>query len=52
MAMHHFTPEIFESDYPLRVRAFEAVRDDVRNGYVSARAAADVDRQPQDDALW
>ena len=30
----------------------EAVRDDVRNGYVSARAAADIYRQPQDDSLW
>jgi hypothetical protein len=52
MALHQFTPgapvEIFESEYPLRVRAFEAVRDDVRNGYVSARAAADIDRQPQE----
>ena len=31
-------------------RAAEAVRDDVRNGYVSTQAAADVYRQPQDDA--
>ncbi len=31
-------------------RAPEAVRDDVRNGYVSAPAAADAYRQPRDDS--
>ena len=31
-------------------RAAEAIRDDVRNGYVSAPAAADVYRLPQSDA--
>jgi N-methylhydantoinase B len=35
---------------PPAERAAEAVRDDVRNGYVSAQAAADVYGQPQDDA--
>jgi N-methylhydantoinase B len=36
MAMNHFTPgapvEIFESEYPLRVRAFEMVRDSAGAG--------------------
>jgi N-methylhydantoinase B len=36
MAMNHFTPgapvEIFESEYPLRVRAFELVRDSAGAG--------------------
>jgi len=30
-------------------RAPDAVRDDVRNGYVSPRAAAEIYRQPQDE---
>jgi hypothetical protein len=34
---------------PPAERAPEAVREDVRNGYVSADAAADVYRQPQDE---
>jgi hypothetical protein len=29
--------------------AHEAVRDDFRNGHVSARAAADIYRQPQNE---
>ncbi len=37
MAMNHFTPgapvEIFESEYPLRVRAFELVRDSRRRTF-------------------
>src|SRR5262249_57762228 len=36
MAMNHFTPgapvEIFESEYPLRVRAFELIRDSAGAG--------------------
>jgi N-methylhydantoinase B len=36
MAMNHFTPgvpvEIFESEYPLRVRAFELIRDSAGGG--------------------
>jgi N-methylhydantoinase B len=34
---------------PPAERAPESVREDVRNGYVSAQAAADVYRQPQDE---
>ena len=43
MAMNHFTPgapvEIVESEYPLRVRAFEMVRD--------SAGAGDVPRRPR-----
>jgi N-methylhydantoinase B len=35
---------------PPAERAAEAVRDDVRNGYVSPQAAADIYRRPQDEA--
>ena len=34
---------------PPAERAPEAVREDVRNGYVSPQAAADVYRQPQEE---
>jgi N-methylhydantoinase B len=34
---------------PPAERAAEAVREDVRNGYVSAHAASEIYRQPQDD---
>jgi len=37
---------------PPQERAPDAVRDDVRDGYVSAEAAASVYRQPQDEAAY
>ena len=44
MAMNHFTPgapvEIFESEYPLRVRAFELVRGFGRRRNAFAAASA------------
>jgi N-methylhydantoinase B len=35
---------------PPRERVPEAVREDVRNGYVSAQAAAEIYGQPQEDS--
>ena len=45
MAMNHPVGSAFGR----RRSAPEAVREDVRNGYVSPQAAADVYRQPQEE---